>query len=166
MLAADSAAAKPNERGRTAANTTEDDSDPAEPATDSAATDSAATDKSADVKWFTDYKRALKKAKQLKRPLLIEFAATWCVPCRIMEKKVWTDDAVQNALKKDVVPLRIDMDAKHAPPLIEKFKVEFVPTILIINDEEEELIREGFVNAEDFLKMVRKSSKKSSETLP
>ena len=57
------------------------------------------------------------------------------------------------------------MDAKYAPPLIEKFKVEFVPTILIINDEEEELIREGFVNAEDFLKMVRKSSKKSSETL-
>ncbi|MCM2370153.1 thioredoxin family protein [Aporhodopirellula aestuarii] len=112
-----------------------------------------------EVKWLTDFEQAIVKAKRLERPLLIDFAASWCVPCRIMDKKVWPDASVQKALENEVVPLRVDMDGKHAPPLIEKFKVEFVPTILIVDQNENELAREGFVNAEEFLEMTRKLRK-------
>lgn len=118
---------------------------------------------SAQVQWYTDYDKAIARAKRLKRPLLIDFAASWCVPCRLMDRTVWSDESVQKAITNDFVPLRIDMDAKHAPPLIEKFKVEFVPTMLIVDSDEKELAMEGFVSAEELLAVISKLSTASTE---
>lgn len=111
------------------------------------------------VKWMKDYDKAIARARKLKRPVLIDFAASWCVPCVMMKKHVWPEDAVEDALENRVVPLRIDMDGKTAPPLIEKFEVEFVPTILLIDAKGMELQREGFVNAKKLLEMIDAATK-------
>lgn len=125
-------------------------------------TEVATSDESSDdqVKWLKDHDEALRSAKKLGRPVLIDFAASWCVPCVMMDKHVWPDEVVQEALDSKVVPLRVDMDGKSAPAIIEKYKVEFVPTILLIDSEGKELAREGFVDAEQLLEMIKLSEKR------
>lgn len=107
------------------------------------------------VKWLKDYDEALDRAKKLDQPVLIDFAASWCVPCVMMDKHVWPEDAVQEILASNVVPLRIDMDATSATRLVEKYKVEFVPTILLIDADGKELKREGFLDVEPLLEMIK-----------
>lgn len=107
------------------------------------------------VHWLEDYDEALARAKQLDRPVLIDFATTWCAPCVMMDKHVWPKPAVQEALDSKVVPLRIDLDAKSAPPLVEKYSIEYVPTILLIDAQGQELKREGFVDDEQLIEMIK-----------
>ncbi len=110
------------------------------------------------VKWLKDYGKAITLAKKLHRPVLIDFAASWCVPCSMMDKHTWPAEAVREALDSKVIPLRIDMDGKSSARLIDQFKVEFVPTILLVDAEGKVLKREGFVNAEELLKMIRSNA--------
>lgn len=119
---------------------------------------SAEADRNAEaaVTWFRDYDEAIAESRTLKRPVLIDFAASWCVPCRMMDKHVWPDPAVQQALRNDVVPLRLDMDAANTKVLVEKFGVEFVPTILLVDTDGNELQRSGFVDAKGLLELLPK----------
>ncbi len=107
------------------------------------------------VKWLYNYDEAIARAKKLNRPVLIDFASSWCFPCVMMDKHVWPKIAVQEILANKVIPLRIDMDGKLSPPLIDKFKVEFVPTLLLIDSKGKELKREGYVNAKELTEMIK-----------
>lgn len=107
------------------------------------------------VEWLKDYDKAIAQAKELGRPVLIDFAASWCAPCVMMDKHVWPKPTVLEALDSKVVPLRVDVDAKATLPLVEKYKIEFLPTVLLIDAEGHELKREGFVDAEQVIEMIK-----------
>lgn len=130
------------------------------PSSDELADDSNASVQTEDhqaqqVAWLNDYDEAIAQAKKLDRPVLIDFATSWCAPCVMMDKHVWPKSAVQEALASKVVPLRIDLDVKSARPVIDKYNVEFVPTILLIDAQGKELKREGFVDDTQLVEMIK-----------
>lgn len=61
---------------------------------------------------YYDYDEALAAAKELKKPLFIDFTGHGCVNCRKMEEKVWSDEAVLAILKKDYVIVSLYVDDK------------------------------------------------------
>lgn len=61
---------------------------------------------------YYDYDEALAAAKQLKKPLFIDFTGHGCVNCRKMEEKVWADQQVLEILKKDYVIVSLYVDDK------------------------------------------------------
>lgn len=61
---------------------------------------------------YYDYDEALAAAKELKKPLFIDFTGHGCVNCRKMEEKVWSDEAVLSILKKDYVIVSLYVDDK------------------------------------------------------
>ena len=83
----------------------------------------------ADV-WKHDFTDAAKEAKQTARPLLIHFGATWCPPCRQMEKDVLHHADVRDVLTRQFVAVMIDSD-QH-PDLISQFEIKSLPTDVII----------------------------------
>lgn len=51
----------------------------------------------------------------LGRPALVEFTADWCINCKVLEKTVYTDRAVVQAVARaGVLPLRVDLTQPDA----------------------------------------------------
>lgn len=67
---------------------------------------------------YFDYEEALEAARQLKKPLMLDFTGINCVNCRKMEGQVWSDSAVMKRLKKDfvIVSLYVDVHNIDIPP--------------------------------------------------
>lgn len=80
--------------------------------------------------WKHDFTDAAKEAKQSERPLLIHFGATWCPPCRQMEKDVLHHADVRDLLTRNFVAVMIDSD-QH-PELIQQFEIKSLPTDVVI----------------------------------
>jgi thiol:disulfide interchange protein len=65
---------------------------------------------------FTDYDKGLAYAKQVNKPIMIDFTGFACVNCRKMELNVWSDEKVLNVLKNEVVLISLYVDDKRELP--------------------------------------------------
>lgn len=74
---------------------------------------------------FHDYDKALAYAKEVNKPLFVDFTGINCVNCRRMEQKVWGEDGIIESLKNDVVIVSLHVDERKALPKKEQgeFKV-------------------------------------------
>ena len=70
---------------------------------------------------FHDYEDGLAYANEIKRPIMLDFTGYACVNCRKMENNVWSDPAVLQILKNDVVLISLYVDDKRELPKEEQF---------------------------------------------
>lgn len=61
---------------------------------------------------YFDYEEALQIARQLKKPLMLDFTGINCVNCRAMESQVWSDPSVMKLLKEEFVIASLYVDVK------------------------------------------------------
>jgi len=75
-----------------------------------------------------DYDKAVAKAKETGRPLVMKFSATWCGPCNAM-KPSWEAKDVKNLMNDKAIFLHVDAD--RGQNLMQKFGVSSIPTTMI-----------------------------------
>lgn len=63
-----------------------------------------------------DYEEGMKLAKQLGKPVLVDFSGYGCVNCRKLEGAVWTDPDVKSSIDNDFVLITLMVDEKRALP--------------------------------------------------
>jgi thiol:disulfide interchange protein len=71
--------------------------------------------------WY-DYDQAVEVAKQLQRPIMIDFTGWNCVNCRKMESTVLPNPEVLKRLQNDFVVLQLVIDDKTELPVAEQTK--------------------------------------------
>lgn len=77
---------------------------------------------------YFDYEEALAYAKEVKKPLFLDFTGHGCVNCREMEAKVWSDKNVLNRLKEDYIVVSLYTDDKTTLPESEQFYSKVLKT--------------------------------------
>lgn len=65
---------------------------------------------------YDDYESGMAYARQVGKPVLIDFSGYGCVNCRKMEASVWTDPAVKHSLENDYVLITLMVDDKTNLP--------------------------------------------------
>jgi len=109
--------------------------------------------------WRADYATALAESQASGKPILVDFTADWCPPCRVMEREVWPDERVRRALNEFTVPLQIDVDDEAASPLSDARRIRSIPTVLILDSQGNEVARKGIMSPSEVLALVTKHSR-------
>ncbi len=100
---------------------------------------------------------ALASARADGKPVVVDFSADWCIPCREMEQTTFVDPAVVRAASS-FIRLRADLTAENLEneELIHHFGVKGVPTTLFIDSAGHIRKREvGYVGPRQFLEDLR-----------
>ncbi len=96
------------------------------------------------------------------RPAVVDFSASWCLPCMELDKKTFSDPRVREALARRGL-FKADMTKAAAPEsvaLAEKFAILGVPTVIFLDasgQERKDLRLVGFEGPDAFLKRLEKA---------
>ena len=77
------------------------------------------------VKAFFDFDEAVAAAKQMKRPIMLDFTGHSCANCRKMESEVLSKPEVSQVLAKDIIITSLYVDEKRSLPDNEKYTSKF-----------------------------------------
>lgn len=89
-------------------------------------------------KWYTDLNEALGVAKKTGKRVFIDFMASWCGPCKMLEREVFHSDKFKE-LQKSFVMVQIDVDEQH--DVAQSYKIEAMPTQIVTDSDGNELGR-------------------------
>lgn len=102
----------------------------------------------------------LKKAKAEKKIIFFDAYTTWCGPCKLLQKNVFTRADVADVFNKNFINVKFDMESGEGPKLAQKYPLEGYPTLFFI-DPNGDVVKQviGYQNPETLIKIGKKIPK-------
>jgi thiol:disulfide interchange protein DsbD len=115
------------------------------------------------VHWTAYDEGLLADAVKEDKPVILDFYADWCIPCKELDARVFSAADVVNLSRKFVM-LRADLTKynPHQKSLQRRFNIKGVPTVIFIDrggKEDRSLRVESFVDKEEFLERMNAAMK-------
>jgi thiol-disulfide isomerase/thioredoxin len=82
------------------------------------------------VEWIQSYREGMEQARASGRPVLLDFSAEWCGPCRMLERTTFPAPAVA-ALLEQLVCIHVDIDREQDTALA--WRVQSIPRVFVLN---------------------------------
>jgi thiol:disulfide interchange protein DsbD len=111
------------------------------------------------IPWQPYDAAVLSEARADSRPVVIDFSADWCLPCKELEHRTFSQPEVIEAAKA-VVPLRADLtrsSSAEVKKLREQYRIRGVPTVVFIDStgtERTDLRVVEFIDKDEFLRRL------------
>lgn len=91
------------------------------------------------IVWQTDIAKAIKQAKAEKKLVLVHFYGDSCAPCRVVEQKVFPQPLVVQAVMRNYVPVKVNVD--KAEKIASHYGIRSIPTDVFLSAAGQEFHR-------------------------
>ena len=98
-------------------------------------------------------KSSFKKILKAEVPVLVDFFAEWCGPCKTLAPIL---KEVKGTMGDDVKIIKVDVDKNQ--PLASKFNVRGVPTLILFKNEEQVWRQSGVLPASEIIMQIKSHS--------
>lgn len=118
------------------------------------------------VTWQVYSDEILSKAKRLNKPVIIDFYADWCRPCRELEKITFHDAEIVKQAEQDFIMVKVNLTRKGNPiyeQLLKEYEVRGVPTVVFLDsqgNERHDLRLVDFLPPDQFLIRMAEAKKR------
>ena len=106
-----------------------------------------------ELEWL-NYKDGNKRASLEKKPIMINFHASWCIACKEMEKDTLSNPLVKNHLKKNFISVQVDADKEKE--LCSKYGIRGLPTTWFLEHAGAPITHLiGYIPPEQFIEVLK-----------
>ncbi|MDR6784518.1 thioredoxin-related protein [Pedobacter africanus] len=104
----------------------------------------------------TSLKEAFKLAKERGKMIFVDCYTVWCVPCKGMEKLVFSQDSVADFFNSHFINVKLDMEKGEGPAALKTYSIGAFPTYLLFDREGKEIYKfVGGMPANEFMAKIR-----------
>ena len=114
--------------------------------------------------WYTDYRTAHELARSQNATLLVHVFGPQCAPCQLMERTVFTDTQVRQALTNGIVAVKIDGSAN--PTLVNQLGVLGYPSDVIMIPGKLPFVKRGALNRDEYLALLSQIASPTARPQP
>lgn len=102
------------------------------------------------------FEEALALAKEENKIVFLDAYASWCGPCKAMQRFSFTSEDVGEFYNEHFINIKIDMEKGEGPALAEVLMVEAYPSLYYISSEREVKLKAvGYQNPKNLLKIAK-----------
>jgi thiol:disulfide interchange protein len=74
-------------------------------------------------------------ASSLNKPVYLSVGAKWCVPCKLMQRDVYTHKPTADFFNMNLVNYEVEIDKKEGPDLKLIYNIQTVPTLIWLDSK-------------------------------
>ena len=87
------------------------------------------------------FAEVLRRAQAEKKPIMVDLYATWCGPCKLLDRNTFADEEIGAWAKTTLVSAKIDAEKGEGTRLARRYAVHSFPTVLFLDSSGNEIDR-------------------------